>query len=273
MNLIWDVDIKGFTFIESNGNNSKLEELYSTGKAKKISENKYLLPHNQVAVLDKSDRELLELPEIFPYRLKISTKGILASRNFRYSLEYLQPNGFAFIEPKVIGSFIEINDEQRYTFNLGQYVIVSKIIESNHRLQNDNDEFDIDKYNFLNFSDIKEAASCIDAEIDLFIKNNNVIIPKKISIIPRIQKNGDIFIDPVLMNENGEEISNSKDFATVFNSRKQVKSLYAGNEGFYLIEPEIKDALKEVKEHHRIKKSRCNKVLKASGNCLFFSYI
>lgn len=272
MNLIWDVDIKGFTFIESNGNNSKLEELYSTGKAKKIAENKYLLPHNEVAVLDKSDRELLELPEIFPYRLKISTKGILASRKFRYSLEYLQPNGFAFIEPKVIGSFIEINDEQRYTFNLGQYVIVSKIIESNHRLQNDNDEFDIDKYNFLNFSDIKEAASCIDAEIDLFIKNNNVIIPKKISIIPRIQKNGDIFIDPVLMNENGEEISNSKDFATVFNSRKQVKSLYVGNEGFYLIEPEVEDALKEVKGHHRIKKADAIKFLK-HPETVFFSPI
>ena len=126
MSLVWDVDSHGFTFWTDNTSNGKLEELFSFGKAQKISDEQYLVLHKDIAALDKTERELLELPEVFPYRLRVLTRGILASKDFRYSIEFMRPDGTAFINPKVIGSFIEINDEQRYTFNLWQFIIVSK---------------------------------------------------------------------------------------------------------------------------------------------------
>lgn len=272
MSFVWDVDSHGFTFWTDNTSTGKLEELFSFGKAQKISDEQYLVLHEDIAALDKTERELLELPEVFPYRLRVLTRGILASKDFRYSIEFMRPDGTAFINPKVIGSFIEINDEQRYTFNLWQFIIVSKVNESNEKLEKCTDDFDVQQYNFSNFADIKEAAENIEAEVDLCIQKNKVVVPKKLSIAPRFQENGDILVDPVLMDENGDALSDSKDFVKVFNARKQVNNLYAGVNGFYLIEPIVKSALTEIKEHRRIKKEDTINFLK-NPETVFFSPI
>lgn len=265
MKLLWDVNDEGFIFSSEDGLCPKLEELYAAGKAVNLGDNRYLVQHKHIAALNKNERELLDLPRIFPYRLRIAVRGNIAFRDFKYFVEYMQPNGQAFLSPKVIGSFVELNEEQRYTFSNNQFIITSIIMESNRRLLDTKDEFDIRQYNCSNFAKIKKAATNINAEVNLFIKNNNVVVPKKLSVMSSTQKNGDLLVDPVILDEDGEAISSCNDFANVFNERRQVKNLYAGKEGFYLIEPEIEEALKEVKANRVIPKENALMFIRRPG--------
>lgn len=273
--MLWQITKEGFEFnlheAEAMQRN-KIEELYAEGKATQISNSAYLVSHEAIAALSPTERALLDLPEVFPYRLRISSMGTLTERSFRYRVEFVKPDGSIFINPKVVGAHIRITEDLQYTFNIGQYYVVKKVDESNVKLTSGDKVADLTRYNFLNFADIKEIASSIDAEMDDYLRKNKVVVPKKLSIWPQFEKNGDVVIAPIIMGENGEEIPFNDDFKNIFAAKQQVKTVYRGHDAFYVIKPDIEEALKEIKAHHRISKKKAKEFLKHPEN-VFFSPI
>lgn len=65
----------------------ELENLYVEGKADKINTD-YVIRHDIAASLSKTEREILRLPEIFPYMISIKHKGILTTQKFHYILSF-----------------------------------------------------------------------------------------------------------------------------------------------------------------------------------------
>ena len=98
------------------------------------------------------------------------------------------------------------------------YLVVKKVEESNKKLASTDEVEDLTRYNFLNFADIKEVAEEIDAELDSYLKQNKVVVPKRLSILPHFEKNGDVIIAPIIMGENGEEIPFNGDFQKSFDA-------------------------------------------------------
>ena len=270
--MFWQIRDNGFEFNCAEGEAaqiSKIEEMFSEGKASAIGEDSYLITHEHIAALSTNERALLDLPEIFPYRLRISASGALVDRSLRYSVDFVQPNGNSFINPTVIGAHIRISVDLQYTFNIGQYLVVKKVEESNEKLASTDEVEDLTRYNFLNFADIKEVAEEIDAELDSYLKQNKVVVPKRLSILPHFEKNGDVIIAPIIMGNNGEEIPFNEDFQKSFDARDNVKTVYNGTGVYYVIKPEVEEALKEIKANHRIPKKKAKEFLKSPGSVFF----
>lgn len=267
--MLWQITKEGFEFNSLEAETmqrNKIEELYVEGKATQISDNVYLVSHEAIAALSPAERALLDLPKVFPYRLRISSMGALTERSFRYRVEFVKPDGSIFINPKVVGAHIKITGDLQYTFNIGQYYVVKKVEESNTKLASDDEVTDLTRYNFLNFADIKEGATAIEADMDIYLQQNKVVVPKRLSILPQFEKNGDVVIAPIIMGEKGEEISFHDDFKNIFSAKQQVKTVYRGHEAFYVIKPDVEEALKEIKAHHRISKKNVEDFLKHPEN-------
>ena len=92
--MFWEVRDNGFEFNCSEGEAaqvSKIEEMFSEGKASTIGEDCYIVSHEHIAALSTNERALLDLPEIFPYRLRISANGALVDRSLRYIVDFVKP--------------------------------------------------------------------------------------------------------------------------------------------------------------------------------------
>lgn len=70
------------------------------------------------------------LPRIFPYRIEIKNKGMARDTEFHFIRYFLKPDGTPFINPKIIGSYIEIAPDIFFMFNHEQYQILRMIEES-----------------------------------------------------------------------------------------------------------------------------------------------
>lgn len=265
----WSINEKGFIFDFSISDvnsdymqRNKLEEFLGSNFAEELSEDKYLIEHDKIAQLFREERELLDLPEIFPYRLRLKMHGSTTNKNMRYIVEFVRPDGQVFVNPQVIGSYVRISSELQYTFNQGQYVLVTKTAECNKKLAESTEDFDYKQFNFMNLAGIKEVANSLDAEIDSEIKKQNIIVPKALSILPEFKDNGDIIIKPVIMNEKGEMISEYEEFNKRFTAANSVRTVYSSGEAFYVIPNPVKEALDEVKANNKIKAARAKDFLK-----------
>ena len=126
MERIWTVDSVGYSYeldnIAKTGHSNTiicyLDLLCASDKAKKL-ENGYLVPHGTVAEMSEEERRNLELPGLFPFSLSLSDgQGDLGHNNFRYEYKLLKPNGDAFVNPVIIGSYVKLYE---VLFNTGVY--------------------------------------------------------------------------------------------------------------------------------------------------------
>lgn len=228
----------------------KLEELYLCNKAELGNSGKMIVSHEIIASLTQEEREILLLPKIFPYRIAIHSTGGVATKRFRYQIEYLNTSEQAFINPVTIGAYIRIDDDLEYTFSYGQYYITKKVHECNNNstalsLQ------EIQFYNLKNLADIQSVANHIDASLDANTVRTKVIVPKKLSVVPKFDLNGDLIIEPLILGENGAV---NKEFQKRFKARSNVNKIYTDTKGnCYLIGDEVFAGLKEIKENKKIK--------------------
>lgn len=239
----------------------KLEELFAQEQAERLNNKSYFIKHENIVTLTVEDRECLDLPRIFPYKMRIDAKNILTNKSFRYQLNFMRPDGDIFINPQITGAFIRISSELSYTLNKAQYFIVNKIKEVNEKLEADTSNLDVMQYNFLNFAEIKSAAASINASIDKYIDESKVVVPDKLSIFPKFEQNGDILLNPIIIDTNGEVVSHNDDFVNVFNTNDRIRSVYSTAKGYYAINEQVKKGLEQIKKHYRVKSSDVNAFL------------
>jgi len=259
MALDYHIEKRGFlaAFVggEAPLQKRKLEELCSQGLACKIaSDNSYLLSHNCVALLDEATRRLLDLYEICPCRLRVSTINNLTDIDFQYIVEFVRPDGNAFLYARVIGAYVELGEKIHYTLNEAQYRAISKINYCNDLLATAPESLDIKMFNFVNFSEIKELLQHINAELDYYMQDNTVIVPKRLSILPEVQVDGEVLVNPLILDSNSSIINVAEDFVKCFNRKEKVDSLYRGRQAFYVVEEPMREALQAIKEKQRIKR-------------------
>ena len=254
--MYWKIDEKNIIFSANDCPNDmweivsgKLEEMYVQNNAELGENGVVLVSHEAISFLSQEDRDILLLPKIFPHKITVKSIGAVATKTFRYQIYYTNVSGKSFVNPVVIGAYIKIDQDLEYTFNHGQYYISNQAKECNLKSKTLSLS-ELRFYNLKNLAAIKEAAFEINAEMDTNTVRTKVIIPKKLGIAPKFEPNGDLSIEPILLDRDGKI---SKDFRQRFNSRTTVNNLYSGLEGYYVIEDDVLEGLSEIKKNKRIK--------------------
>lgn len=242
----------------------ELENLYVEGKADKINTD-YVIRHDIAASLSKTEREILRLPEIFPYMISIKHKGILTTQKFHYILSFFYGNGEPFVNPIIIGSYIKLSSEVDYMFNYYQFDIVNTVIYCNEKVKTLS-RVEAMVFNFKNLAKIKQVAEKVDIKLNEYLKSKNVVVPDKLSIDIEQDPNGDYIIKPVLLEEKDNELvplQSTESFQVAFSQQQNANSTYMGTDKkIYIMKPAVKEGLQEIKNKGKIRKEELERVKK-----------
>jgi SNF2 family DNA or RNA helicase len=287
----WSVSEDGYRFSNELVNNqdlsilvNELETLYIDDKADK-EDCCYLIKHEVAASFDEYERDLLQLPEVFPYFISISTlHGNLGSRNFRYLIDFLQPNNMPFVNPKVIQSYIQINSNLCYMFNTDQYNIVKIANTCNHDIAKITSNGEVINFNLSNLDTIKDVGKRCEARFDKFLASNNVVKPDKLTVSARRGADGSIIVEPVLLKKVVDQGSNnivykkiaSSTFVKSYEKQNDVKSTYLGGNGErFVLDRALEDGLNIIKKHRSMSEEeykRCSMQPKETFNSPVFEF-
>lgn len=261
----WVVTETGYLF-KSNGvaNDdwsviaTELDMLFLDGRTDKLQDG-YLMPHEEAAKLTREEREILTLPEIFPYFLSVKTNSTVGTREFKYIVTYLRPDGTPFVNPKIIGSLIKITEDRQYMFNLPQFQIVQAAQVCNEKIKTLSKREDFINTGLATTAQIKEYSASVQAVLDRYTNEMKVVMPDKLSVTIKKNEDGSYRVEPVLLQKKGtESIPLSSDsfeeaFNDDFNKNNRVKGNYLGNDGFmYVVEPALQEGLKEIKKYSHL---------------------
>ena len=231
-----------------------------------ILDGKIVVPHHTIASLPQEELEILELPELFPFKIEIKASQRLTDKNFRYVYHFLDGKLRPFVNFTRIGTYLEITSEQIYLLTGELFFLLEAIDEFNKKTSLQKDL----ATNLLSFAKIKGLAKETGAILDSYLNSQEVITPQKISLrLKRI--NDDIIeIEPVLCEvvKQGEnsilkpllDEDQSKDFLKKFD-RLPPRNIYPSKPRVVL-NSEQKDALVQIKKHRHVSGKKKELLLK-----------
>lgn len=269
MERIWQCKEKGYIFpIKNIGKQdqgtvkSELDMLYVEGKAEK-EVSSYCISHEEASLFDEEERELLMLPRIFPYRIEIKNKGMARDTEFHFIRYFLKPDGTPFINPKIIGSYIEIAPDIFFMFNHEQYQILRMIEESREGLDADESRQMILTENLRRVADIQKGASLIQAKLDEYLKTTQVVAPSKLSISVTKLEDGTYRIDPILLDSDGIQMNEeiNQEFQKRFQAKHSVEALYRKSDGYFVFNKDQLDGLNQIKKQPRMAEEKVKGLL------------
>lgn len=253
---------------------TELEMLYLEGKVVKEGES-YVVPHALAASFSRDERELLTLPAVFPYQIYVDKENLLQSNQFRFKVQFLKGDGTLFVNPKIIGSLIQINQDLQFMCNTAQYNILQAAKSGNESVVSLSDRNDIQSSNMRHVAQIKKNADAVDAKLDGYLDKTKVVAADRLNISVQKDTDGTYYVEPVLLDEEGKPVDpqKEKDFAKTFKTLRAVKPVYQGRDGtYYVFDTEQTDGLKAIKEKKKLSYDEAKKVLLGRGQ-IFPSHV
>lgn len=261
MERIWNVTKEGYIFPKDKVNASidsdvlvnYLDSMVAYGLCKSNGTD-FVINHKDAASLTADDKELLGLPPIFPYQISVfDGRGDLGHNDFRYAISLIKPDGSRFINPKVIGSYVKIDNQREYTFDQYQYSIIDLAITCNQEVAK-KVGIQAAHFNLLNVAKMQDYTTEAEAEVSAHIESTKVVVPEKLSVdFEKSKINGLYYAKPILLkknkrNETYEEIA-SNAFSDAFSANDKVSDVYLGEDGTkYVISEDVKQGLNSIKK-------------------------
>ena len=224
---------------------SILNELIDNGFAT-YSEFSCVVDSLEILKLNDTDKQILELPNAYPYEIYIESDGVLTHNKFKFKYGFydFSPNGTR-LNTKREGILIHI-DDTHYLLSENQYKICEAIDEFNNLL-------DSEKGNLINLkklSEIKTLSNENGLILEQFLNNQELFIPDKIKLDIGFN-NGILEILPTV------DMINSVGFTTTFDRLPSVRDVYpiSGNNGEttrVLISEKQKFELQKIRTKRRI---------------------
>lgn len=253
---------------------TELDMLTIEGKVVKEGES-YVVPHDLAASFSRDERELLTLPAVFPYQIYVDKENLLQSNRFRFKVQFLKGDGTPFVNPKVTGSLIQINQDLQFMCNTAQYNILQAAKSGNESVVSLSDRNDIQSSNMRHVAQIKKNADAVDAKLDGYLDKTKVVAADRLNISVQKDTDGTYYVEPVLLDEEGKPVDSQKekDFAKTFKTLRIVKPVYQGRDGtYYVFDTEQTDGLKAIKEKKKLSYDEAKKVLLGRGQ-IFPSHV
>ena len=219
-----------------------------------------ILPHLTVAHLGEEEREALNLPEPYPFSIEIKASGNLSDRNFHYIYQFLNGTLQPFVNPRRIGTYLEITPEQTYLLVGELYHLIEALDEFNQKLPSQKDI----KTNLLTFAKIKELAKETAALLDTYLNSEEVIAPSRITLRLKRINEETIEIEPVfcekIFDENGNPVLkpvldevHTNNFLKIFDRFSKERDIYAIPKGPKIVlTKEEKESLNQIKIYRKV---------------------
>lgn len=199
-----------------------------------------------IVKLSDIDKQILDLPNSYPYEIFIESDGVLSQNSFKFKYGFydFSPNGTR-LNTKRNGTIIYI-DDTAYLLSENQYKICEAIEEFNNLI-------DSQKGNVINLkklSELKTLSNESGLTLEYFLGNQELFIPDKIKLDIEFN-NGFLEILPTV------DITNPVGFTSTFDRLPTVRDVYpiSGNNGEttrVVISENQKSELQKIKSKRKI---------------------
>jgi SNF2 family DNA or RNA helicase/HJR/Mrr/RecB family endonuclease len=200
----------------------------------------------EIVKLSDIDKQILDLPDHYPYEIFIESNGILSQNTFKFKYGFydFSPNGTR-LNTKRNGAIIYVDDNP-YLLSENQFQICEAIEEFNKLI-------DSEKGNVINLkklSELKTLSNESGLRLEHFLNNQELFIPEKIKL--DIDFNNDkLEIYPTVA------INNPEDFTKTFDKFPMIREVYpiSGNNGEttrVVISENQKSELQKIKKNREI---------------------
>lgn len=208
-----------------------------------VSKEGCIVPFENIYMLDEDEKMLLGVPQLFDKAIRLVSLSMLNLSDFEYKVEFLTyvPDG-DLITCERVGNII-IDGRNKYLLNETQYVLLNKIEAFNATPE---EQKTID-YNLRCFAEIKEYANRAECQLDSYLENEEVYVPKRIKIEIGRDEEG-FTVEPAV------NIEENPKFQNYFDKMRKVQSQYPiqrenGNRVRIVLSEEQKDDLRYLKEN------------------------
>ena len=240
--------------IDSRDQYILLSELVDNGNAEKTST--YIsVGYDDIVKLSNKEQNMLNLPEKFPFIIKIDSDGDLSSKDFKYKWGFYENELGKQIFAKRIGAIIE-SENKKYLLSKDQYELCKKLDEFNSI----NNELKSFNKNLLFFAEIKEIAIRSNEILDSYLQNENVFIPKNMTL--KISKDLSDNIDILPEIESNNDIQ----FEKKFDKFSKIQEIYnlendLGERTRVVFSPKQEEELSKIKKYRKIKNTDDKNIL------------
>lgn len=249
---------------------TELDMLEMEGKAAKVGDS-YRISHETAVSFSRDERELLTLPPIFPYPLFVGKEGLPQNNSFRLKVNFQKADGTYFMNPEVIGSYIDIRPGCCYMCSEAQYAILKSASSCNAEIGRLKEREKILACSLRYVALIKENAKKIDARLDPFLEKIDVVAPDYLSISVKEDTDGTYYASPVILNADGSPYGekDASEFGRKFKNGSKAQRSYMGKDRtYYVFDQEQQDGLQQIKEARKLTKEQA-KTLVMSPQSVF----
>lgn len=249
---------------------TELDMLEMEGKAVKVGDS-YRISHETAVSFSRDERELLTLPPIFPYPLFVGKEGLPQNNSFRLKVNFQKADGTYFMNPEVIGSYIDIRPGCCYMCSEAQYAILKSASSCNAEIGRLKEREKILACSLRYVALIKENAKKIDARLDPFLEKIDVVAPDYLSISVEEDTDGTYYASPVILNADGSPYGekDASEFGRKFKNGSKAQRSYMGKDRtYYVFDQEQQDGLQQIKEARKLTKEQA-KTLVMSPQSVF----
>lgn len=249
---------------------TELDMLEMEGKAVKVGDS-YRISHETAVSFSRDERELLTLPPIFPYPLFVGKEGLPQNNSFRLKVNFQKADGTYFMNPEVIGSYINIRPGCCYMCSEAQYAILKSASSCNAETGRLKEREKILACSLRYVALIKENAKKIDARLDPFLEKIDVVAPDYLSISVKEDTDGTYYASPIILNADGSPYGekDASEFGRKFKNGSKAQRSYMGKDRtYYVFDQEQQDGLQQIKEARKLTKEQA-KTLVLSPQSVF----
>lgn len=249
---------------------TELDMLEMEGKAAKVGDS-YRISHETAVSFSRDEREFLTLPPIFPYPLFVGKEGLPQNNSFRLKVNFQKADGTYFMNPEVIGSYIDIRPGCCYMCSEAQYAILKSASSCNAEIGRLKEREKVLACSLRYVALIKENAKKIDARLDPFLEKIDVVAPDYLSISVKEDTDGTYYASPIILNADGSPYGekDASEFGRKFKNGSKAQRSYMGKDRtYYVFDQEQQDGLQQIKEARKLTKEQA-KTLVLSPQSVF----
>lgn len=162
---------------------SLLKELLDNGQAES-SGSEILVLHEEVCGLESEERNILGLPEPYPFDLEIRSVGTLNQPGFQYDYQFQQPDRKP-LYPTRTGCVLRFTESWSYILTREQFTLLEELDAFNSRESGDRSY----QTNLLEFAKIKGMAHRTGSDLDRYLHQEDVVAPKTVRL--RLRDSGE----------------------------------------------------------------------------------
>ena len=133
------------------------------------------IPYEEVVRLQRSDQQLLELPDPYPFDIRLDGEGVLNRTGFEYKLGFFTHADGEQLSLEQTGAILH-NDSSAFLLNADQYAFCKAVAEAQRGEGQSKEE------TLRSYARVKELAREAEVVLDSYLEDEEVIAPDQIEI-------------------------------------------------------------------------------------------